>query len=85
MPQDTRAQHWSFNTSFDTRMFGRNYYRAFELREGAIRMVRGSRIEQQEIEASAAQRDNARIASFDNSMALIVYDPSGGGSPSRTG
>jgi hypothetical protein len=57
-------------------MFGRNYYRAFELRDGSIRMVRGSRVEQQEIDAVAARRDNARIVEFDNSMAWIFYDPS---------
>ena len=38
-------------------------------------MIRGSRVEQREIEAAAAKRDNARIASFDNSMARISYDP----------
>lgn len=76
LPESTRPSHWSFNSSFDTRIFGRNYYRAFDLRDGAIRMVRGSRTEQREIDAATAKRDNARIAAFDNSMAWIMYDPS---------
>ncbi len=75
LPDSTQESHWSFNTSFDTLMFGRNHYRAFELRDGAIRMVRGSRVEQQELEPAAASRDNARIAAFDNSMARIFYNP----------
>jgi transglutaminase-like putative cysteine protease len=75
LPEATDVRHWSYNTSFDTRMFGRNYYRAFELREGAIRMVRGSRVEQQEIDAAVARRDNDRIGAFDNSMARISYNP----------
>lgn len=66
---------WRFNSQFDTRVFGRNYYRAFELRDGAIRMVRGSRVEKQEIDAATARTDNARIAAFDNSMAWIYFDP----------
>ena len=75
LPTSTRTSGWYFNKSFDERMFGRNYYRAFELREGAIRMVRGSRIERREIDPATAKRDNGRIAGFDNSMALITYDP----------
>jgi len=49
----------------------------WELRDGAIRMVRGSRIEQPEIDAATAQRDNGRMASFDNSMGWIFYRPAG--------
>lgn len=74
LPSTTQAKHWSSKPGFDTRMFGRNYYRAFELRDGSIRMVRASRVEQQEIDAAAARRDNGRIAAFDNSMAWIFYD-----------
>ncbi|HEY0013472.1 MAG TPA: DUF3857 domain-containing protein [Allosphingosinicella sp.] len=80
LPQSTNPRHWSFNTSFDTRLFGRTYRRGFELRDGAIRMVRGSRIEQREIDAAAARGDNARIPAFDNSMATITYDASEAGS-----
>ncbi|ATE67275.1 transglutaminase [Rhizorhabdus dicambivorans] len=77
LPSATQPRQWSSKPGFDTRMFGRNYYRAWELRDGAIRMVRGSRVEQPEISAAAAQRDNARIAAFDNSMGWIFYDPTG--------
>lgn len=77
LPQHTKTEKWSFNSTFDDRLFGRNYYRAFELRDGAIRMVRGSRVEQEEIDAATARQDNARINNFDNSMAKIYYDPAG--------
>src|SRR3546814_1561935 len=55
--------------------FGMNYYRAFDLRGGAIRMIRGLRVEQPEIDAVSARRDNGRIAGFDNSMAWVSYKP----------
>lgn len=77
LPSTTRLGQWSHKADIDTRMFGRTYYRAFDIRDGALRMVRGARIEQKEIDAGSAQRDNARIASFDNSMAWITYDPKG--------
>lgn len=77
VPSSTQAKHWSSKPGYDTRMFGRNYYRALELRDGSIRMIRASRVEQQEVDAAAARRDNGRIAAFDNSMAYIFYDPSG--------
>ncbi len=77
LPEATNPAHWSFNSTFSTRLFGQHYYRAFEMRGGAIRMIRGFRVEQAEIEAASAQRDNARIAGFDNSMAWAYYDPSG--------
>ena len=77
VPTSTQAKQWSSKSSFDTRMFGRAYHRAWEMRDGAIRMIRASRIEQPEIDTAAAQRDNARIASFDNSMGWISYDPAG--------
>lgn len=76
LPSSTQARQWSSKASFDQRMFGRNYHRAWELRDGSIRMVRGSRVEQPEIDAATAQRDNARIVSFDNSMGWIFYVPS---------
>ncbi len=77
LPISTAARQWSSKPGFDTRLFGREYYRAWELRDGAIRMVRGSRVDQPEIDVSTAQRDNARIAKFDNSMGYIFYDPAG--------
>ena len=76
LPDSTRANQWSSTDSFNTRLFGRNYYRAWELRDGSIRMVRGSRIEQPETDATTARRDNDRIAAFDNSMGWISFNPS---------
>lgn len=75
LPTSTHQSNWSHNRGFDTRLFGRNYYRAFGIRDGAISMIRGSRVEQREITAATAKQDNARITSFDNSMASISYDP----------
>ena len=75
LPTATQAKQWSSKPSFDTRIFGRNYYRAWELRDGSIRMIRGSRIDQPEIDTATAQRDNARIADLDNSMGWISYNP----------
>jgi len=77
LPSGTKPQHWSSKPGFDTRLFGRNYYRAFDMRDDTIRMVRGSRTELREIDAATAKRDNARIAAFDNSMGWIFYDPQG--------
>lgn len=75
LPNGTQPKHWSFKPGYDARIFGQNYYRAFELRDGSIRMVRGFRVEQQEIDAATARKDNDRIAAFDNSMAWINYEP----------
>ena len=75
IPSNTKIDQWASKSGFNTRIFGRNYYRAFDFRDDAVRMVRGSRIEQQEIDATTASRDNDRIASFDNSMGYIYYDP----------
>lgn len=75
LPSETLMQHWFFNTGFDTRIFGANYYRAFALHDGSIRMIRGFRTEQQEVDAASARQDNDRIAAFDNSMARIFYNP----------
>jgi len=87
LPDSTKASHWSHNSTFDTRIFGRSYYRAFELRDGEIRMIRASRTERDEIPAALAQADNARIPDFDNSMAWIYYNPlqsSGGRTSGQT-
>lgn len=75
LPSATKPAQWSSKPSFDQRIFGRNYYRAFDLRDGAIRMVRGSRVERREIDAATARQDNGRVASFDNSMGWIFYNP----------
>ncbi|WP_425505280.1 DUF3857 domain-containing protein [Sphingomonas piscis] len=77
LPKTTRPENWSFNSGFKTRLFGRNYYRAFGFRDGAITMIRGSRVDVPEIDPVAAARDNGRIAAFDNSMAVIRYEPKG--------
>ncbi|MFN3945676.1 MAG: transglutaminase domain-containing protein [Allosphingosinicella sp.] len=83
LPEETRPTQWSFNSSIDTLIFGRNYYRAFGMRDGAIRMARGSRVTQPEIDAATARRANGRIANFDNSMARIGYSPTGGSLAAR--
>ena len=57
-------------------MFGRAYYRMIQKAEDrTIRMVRGSKVIDVEIDAERAKRDNERIADFDNSMAWIKYNP----------
>ncbi|WP_235037671.1 MULTISPECIES: DUF3857 domain-containing protein [unclassified Novosphingobium] len=83
LPSTTKPQQWSHKDDIDTRIFGRTYYRAFDVRDGALRMVRGLRVEQKEVDAASARRDNARIAKFDNSMAWITYDPSGANEDSQ--
>ena len=77
IPVSTQAGQWTSKPSFDQHFFGRQYYRAWELSDGSIRMVRGDRVEQPEIDAAVAERDNARIGAFDNSMGYISYDPHG--------
>lgn len=76
VPTTTKPGEWTSKAGFDTRMFGRNYYRAFEFRDGAICMIRGYRVEQREIPALLARTDNARIPDFDNSMAYVFHEPS---------
>lgn len=77
LPKTASEKHWSFKSGFDTRIFGKNYYRVFGIGDGAIRMIRSSRTEQIEIDAEAARKDNDRIAAFDNSKGYIFYDPAG--------
>lgn len=77
LPTTTKAEQWSHKDDINNRMFGRAYYRAFDIYEGSLRMIRGARIEDKEVPAAKAQRDNDRLAVFDNSMAWITYDPSG--------
>jgi transglutaminase-like putative cysteine protease len=81
-PSTTKAANWTFKSGFDTHIFGKNYYRAFDVRDGSIRMIRGLRVDSQEIEAARARRDNGRIEAFDNSKGWIFYNPLGGASPS---
>lgn len=81
LPTTTRSKQWASKPSYDTHIFGRNYYRAFGLRDGAIRMIRGYRIEGEEIDPATAKADNDRIAAFDNSKGYIFYDPAGQANP----
>ncbi|MEP6868807.1 MAG: DUF3857 domain-containing protein [Novosphingobium sp.] len=85
LPATTRSKQWSSKPEYDAHIFGQNYYRAFDLRAGTIRMIRGFRVEQQEIDAATARRDNDRIAAFDNSMAWIYFAPAGQGTPVGSG
>ena len=75
LPEDTKTTDWSYNSHFDTVMFGRVYRRAFERREGEITMLRQSRVMRTEISPQEAAADNARLADFDNSMARISHYP----------
>lgn len=77
LPFSTKAEQWSHKDDINNHIFGRTYYRAFDIYDGSLRMIRGSRTEQKEVDAAKAQRDNGRIALFDNSMAWITYDPNG--------
>lgn len=81
-PSTTKAANWTFKSGFDTEIFGKNYYRGFDVRDGSIRMIRGVRVDKQEIDAASARRDNGRIAAFDNSKGWIFYNPLGGVAPS---
>lgn len=76
LPTGTPLENWGYNTVFSNEIYGRRYYRMMERRDdGTIRMVRGSRVEEPEISADLARRDNDRLKDFDNSKAYITYDP----------
>lgn len=75
VPSATGLQNWSTNSGYDVHIFGKNYYRAFEKRDGSLRMVRGYRVERIELDAATARKDNELVASFDNSMAWAFYNP----------
>lgn len=79
LPTDSKPGNWSYNTTYDTTYYGTHYYRAFDLRDGSLRMISGTRTEQREISAAEAARDNARLSTFDNSMAVLSYDPAANG------
>ncbi len=74
VPSTTTLANWSVNSAYDTEYFGGRYHRAFEKRDGTIRMIRGFRVQRPEISAAAARADNSRVGQFDNSMAWIYYD-----------
>jgi hypothetical protein len=77
LPEGTDTADWGFNSVFDTMLYGETYYRMMELRKDdrTLRLVRGNRVEQIEITPDKAERDNARLADFDNSMAILSYSP----------
>jgi hypothetical protein len=75
LPKDTAEEHWSFNRWFWNSMYGRLYYRVMQRKDGAIRLVRGSLVFNDEVSPEIAARDNGRLADFDNSMAWIYYTP----------
>lgn len=75
LPRHTKAADWSHNDPYDQHIFGINYYRAFDIRDGAFRMVKGYRVDTPEIDAATAKKDNDRIEDFDNSKAFAFYDP----------
>lgn len=91
LPQDTDLRNWCINSTFDTMLYGRAYFRNMELRsDRTLRLVRGSRVEETEIAPQKATRDNQRLADFDNSMAVLTYVPDGsrrktGNAPSSPG
>lgn len=84
-PSKTTAMNWTHKSGFDTHIFGKNYYRAFDVRDDSIRMVRGFRVDSVEIDPARAREDNGRIAAFDNSKGWIFYEPRGAvaASPAR--
>lgn len=83
LPEGTDPADWGFNTVFDTMLYGETYYRMMELRKDdrTLRLVRGNRVEQVEITPEKAERDNARLSEFDNSMAILSYSPGNIGEP----
>jgi transglutaminase-like putative cysteine protease len=78
VPENALKGHWSAKPDFDQYFFGRVYHRAFDFRDGAVRMVRGSRVSKTEIDVATALRDDGRIPAFDNSMGYISYSPEPG-------
>ena len=75
IPEGTKAEDWAANSTFGSLYFGRFYRRMFGFEDGAIRMIRSLRTEDQEVSAERAARDNARLDAFDNSRARIWYEP----------
>ncbi len=75
LPKTTAERDWSFNESYNRVMFGQSLRRSIDKRDGAIRIIRTNRTLQNEIDAPSATKDNALIAKFDNSKALVFYDP----------
>ncbi len=77
LPDSTDVDNWGYNNVVDTMLFGELFYRMMELRKAdrTLRLVRGNRVEEAEIPPEKAERDNGRLARFDNSMAILSYQP----------
>jgi len=75
LPEGTEVKNWGYNTTFSNEIFGRRYYRMMHHGDDmSVRMIRSSRVEDEEISVQKATRDNARIEDFDNSKARIEYN-----------
>lgn len=73
LPGGTSPSDWSFNTTYETRIYGQSFRRSFEKRDSTIRMIRANRTLMTELPAADAEKDTAKLASFDNSMAWAYY------------
>lgn len=81
LPTATAQKDWSFNSTYDSILYGQTFRRSFEKRDGAIRMLRSNRTLQVELDPQSTTRDNESLARFDNSMAWIYFDPGSFDSP----
>ena len=81
LPAGTKSSQWYTKNEYDNHLYGHEYFRAFQVKGDSIRMIRGSRDERPEVDATTAAADNARLLKFDNSMAWINYDPKGNYKP----
>lgn len=75
IPTSTPQREWSFSNNFNYTFFGDTFRRSFEIRDGAVRMIRARRTVQTEISAASAAADSARLDKFDNSKGVIFHDP----------
>ncbi len=73
IPTDTKEADWGYNSTYDQVIYGQSFRRSFELRDGAIRMIRANRTLQTELPADVAVEDTLRLPKFDNSMAWARY------------
>ncbi len=73
LPAATTESDWSYNTSYETEIYGQTFRRSFERRDATIRMIRANRTTQTELPAKVAAQDTLRLAKFDNSMAWARF------------
>lgn len=73
LPASTAAADWTYNSTYNTTIYGQSFRRSFELRDGSLRMMRVNRTLQNEISSEAAAKDTLRLPRFDNSMAWAQY------------